>query len=189
MGQPTPNIAVRFNFEKDVEGKQNIEKIVNNLIDKKLVDTKSEWSAFVTTPSVIKGTEISTKCAFAFIDWMNKNSTILNNYLGDSEFRINFTSRLILILLQNLGFRTHYENYPLSEDDIKIIRDCAEYCASQIREDFNQAFDVDFMERIIHHFFNCIYVDTIKEEPNIWVLLFQWEWLGNLLDNRLRIDR
>lgn len=184
MGELLSHITVRFNFEKDEEGKQNIERIISDLVEKNLVVAKGKWASFETTLSVIRGTECSTKCAFAFIEWMNKHDATKRNYLSNQNFRVNFTSRFIVILLQQLGFKAHFESYPMSEDDIRLIRDCAEYCANQVKEDFSEELDIVFMERVIHHFLNCIHVDSVREEPNIYGVIGHWEWLGNLLEGR-----
>jgi len=184
MGNPLAYITVRFDFENDEEGKQNIERVIGDLIEKNLVVGKSEWSPFQATTSVARATEVSTKCAFAFIDWMNMNDTALKHYLSSPENRVRFVSRFIAILLQQLGFRTYFESYPLPESFIGLIRDCAEHCASQIREDFGQTLDIVFMERIMHHFLNCIHVDTLREEPALYERIRHWEWLANLLENR-----
>lgn len=178
------HITVRFNFEKDEEGKQNIERVIGNLIDKKLVIAKGEWTQFATSPSVARATEVSTKCALAFTDWMNKHIEILKNYLSDSQYRIEFVSRFLVILLQQLAFKTWFEDYPLDDNLVEMIRECAEYCGNQIKEDFNPPLDITFMERIIHHFLNCIHVDTGREEPIIYGKIAHWEWLGSLLEKR-----
>jgi hypothetical protein len=175
------HIAVRFNFEKDEEGKQAIEKLIDNLIEKKLVTARGEWTPFMTTPSVVKGTEVATKCALAFMDWMNKNQEILKSYLNNP---IEFTSRFLVILLQQLGFKGYFEEYPLDSATIELIRDCAKHCSSQVKEDFSQKLDIDFMERVVHHFLNCIHIDTGRTEPAIRAQIAHWEWLGTLLERK-----
>ena len=189
MGEPLSHITLRFNFENDEEGKQNVERTIDNLIEKKLVIAKGEWSTFQTTPSVARATEVSTKCAFAFKEWMNKHDTVLKNYLSNPNYKISFVSRFTVILLQQLGFKAYFESYPTSADILGLIRDCAEYCANHISEDFSQELDITFMERIIHHFLNCIHVDTAREEPPIYNAIRHWEWLGNLLENRSSTTR
>lgn len=188
MGEPLSHITVRFNFENDKVGKQNMEKVIDNLLEKRLIVAKSEWSPFQTTQSVARATEVSSKCAFAFIEWMNMHDTTLQNYLSNPNYRFNFVSRFVVILLQQLGFESHFESYPVSEEVVELIRNCAEYCANQIREDFGEELDIVFMERVIHHFLNCIHVDSAREEPAIYGTIRHWEWLGDLLEKRKRMS-
>jgi len=184
MGEPLSHITIRFNFENDKVGKQNIESVIDSLLEKRLIVGKSQWSPFQTTKSVARATEVSTKCAFAFIEWMNKHETTLKNYLANPNYRFGFMSRFVVILLQQLGFKAHFESYPISESVVELIRNCAEYCANQIREDFSLELDIVFMERVIHHFLNCIHIDSAREEPSIYSTIGHWEWLGNLLERR-----
>ena len=177
------HITVRFNFENDDEGKKLVEEIVGNLIDKKLIVAKGEWAPFTTTPSVVRGTEIAAKCAFAFKNWMNVHGDMLQYYWGSPQNRIQFMSRFLAILLAKLGFKTFFEDYPLNHI-IENIKDCADTCSNQIKEEFKPPFDIDFMERVLHHFLNCVHVDTMQEEPIIHNQIAYWRWLGNLVESK-----
>lgn len=176
------HITVRFNFENDDEGKKAIEKIIGELIDKKLVIAKGEWQPFEESLSVSRATEVATKCAFAFKNWMNSNIEEKKYFFGTPQNRIDFTSRFLAILLNQLGFKTVFEEYPL-DDRIEAIKNCAKECSDQVKEDFNKPLDIVFMERVIHHFLNCIYIDT-GIEPAIMGNIAYWELLGNLIEKK-----
>jgi hypothetical protein len=183
MGEPLAHFELRFNFENDEEGKKLIEGIIDNLIDRKLIIAKGEWALFARHPSVLRGTEIATKCALAFKNWMNAHGETLQYYVASPQNRIEFMPRFLAILLEKLGFKTFFEEYPL-EDKIEVIKDCAITCSNQIKNDFKPPFDITFMERVLHHFFNCVHVDTSQEEPIIYNQIAYWTWLGNLAESK-----
>jgi len=181
--RPLSHITVRFNFTDDDEGKRNVERIINDLTSRRLIVANGEWRAFERSVSVTKATEVSTKCALAFKNWMDRNPGALRYYTQSPQNRIQFMARFLALLLQQLGFQTYHEQYPIAPDFINLIKDCATYCAEQVKQDFNHELDVDFMERVIHHFLNCVHIN-LNEEQYVYAQIRHWEWLGNLLDER-----
>ncbi len=181
--RPLSCITIRFNFVNEKVGKQNAERIINNLINRRLIVAKGEWSPFGVSPTVMRATEISTKCSFALKNWMDANSNVLSYYLGSTQNKILFMSRFLTLLLRLLGFQSHLEEYPIDEDMMNLIRSCAEYCAEQIRPDIPQELSIDFMERMIHHFLNCVHIN-LNEEQIVYSQIYHWKWLSSLLENR-----
>ena len=115
---------------------------------------------------------------------MNNHPETLRHYSSSSQNRVDYMSRFLGILLARLGFRTPFESYPLEPALIENIRDCAKTCSVQIERDFRNLLDVVFMERILHHFLNCVHIDTSREEPIILEDIRYWGWLSNLIKKR-----
>lgn len=180
---PIPYIAVRFNFAEDNEGKRLAEEIIDDLIERRLIVGKGEWEPFNASTSVRKATETSTKCAFAFKNWMDGNSEAANFYLQNPNAKIQFMSRFLVLLLQQLDFQTHFEEYPISPQFMNLIRACATHCAEQVRQALSEDLNIDFMERFIHHFLNCVHIN-LNEERAIHIVIQHWEWLASLVNNR-----
>lgn len=181
--RPRAQLRVRFNFVDDDKGKERIEKIIDDMVSKDMIIGKDEWRNFIHSHSVIRATETATKCAFSFKNWMDRNPQAFKYYAQSVESRIRFMARYLMILLQQLEFRTYLEEYPIGPNFMELIRDCATYCADEIRDDFQHDLDITFLERFIHHFLNCIFVN-LQEEARIYDRIRHWNWLGELLLTR-----
>ena len=110
---------------------------------------------------------------------MNKNTEEMKKYFEDP---VNFMSRFVAVFLNNLGFKAVFEEYPL-EERIEAIKICAKECSDSVKEDFNKPIDINFMERILHHFFNCVYIHSQHEQAVMGNLAY-WQLLGNLIETK-----
>lgn len=180
---PLPYLTMRFNFVNNTQGKHLVEKIADDLIERRLIVGKGEWQPFNVSSSVIKATETSTKVSLLFKDWLDENQEASGFYLQNQNTRIQFMSRFLMIFLLQLGFHTSFEKYPVSEQLLNLIRACATHCSEQVREVFPQEPDIDFMERFIHHFLNCVHI-SLEAERVMNVQIKHWQWLNELISNR-----
>lgn len=152
------NLKIRLNFVDFNKGKEKAEGIIEDLKKRKLIENKSKWENFGDLDIVKRATEVATKCACLLKEELDRDayakSTFLKNIL---LFELQFES----LLLNKLGFQIDFQKY----GPIGHVESIAPNCAEKLRDDFRDV-DIDFLERFLHHFRNCMNIN-LKMEPTI----------------------
>lgn len=174
------HMTVRFNFSDDQRGKELALEIAEDLKTNASIVAYSDWQPFGVSDDVKKGCEIASTIALEFRDWMNTHQEVFQYFWQN---KIRFMSRFLLALLGELGFKaSNYESYPIS-NIIERIEELAQSCANSCRSEMPQSPNIDFMERFIHHFMNCILIDIGREEPAIYGTIQHFSWLDSLIQD------
>lgn len=180
--RPRTQLRVRCKFNSDAD-QQRVNALLSELIEKKLIFRQDDWTPFTASEQVAMAIELSTKCAFIFNDWLKANPNIMKTFLENQNYKMSIYTRLDPLILRQLGFDAHYERYPMTESDLLSLEALSELCGEEIKDIFPNDVSITFLERFIHHFHNCIFMDN-QIEMNVYLQLYKWDWMGNLITKK-----
>lgn len=141
-------LKIRLNFVDFEKGKENAKRIIEDLERRNLIATRSKWQKF-DDPDIIKqATETATKCSCFLKEELDRDAWAKSAFL---EKMLDFELRFESIFLNMLGFPMDFQKYGLSEK----LEGIASRCAEKLNNDFKDV-NIDFLERFLHHFRNCM---------------------------------
>lgn len=141
-------LKIRLNFVDYERGKENAERIIEDLKSRNLIKNKSEWQKFGDLDVVKRATEIATKCSCFLKEELDRDANAKRAFL---ENMVDFALRFESIFLNKLGSPMDFQKYGPSEN----LESIASRCAERLKNDFKDV-DIDFLERFFHHFRNCM---------------------------------
>lgn len=184
FGSPYPNARFEFrcDFSNDDQGKQEAEAIIGGFIKDGWITRFEDWVPFVRLASVIKGCEMATAWSLALKEWMDRHPEVFDAY-SNKMSKIQFFCRFIPILLQRYGFEAPFISHDADSAYLQKLHELADFCKIQCKYTMPTDLNVNFLERVLHHFLNCVLVD-INEESSIKFNLMYVRWLDSLVRNR-----
>lgn len=187
-GAPYPNARFEFrcNFSDDEQGKQKAEAILRALKEDGCITRFEDWVPFVRPISVIKGCEMATAWSLAFKEWMDSHPQIFDAY-SNRKSKVLFFVRFIPILLRSYGFEASLISHDIDSSYLQKLCELADFCKSKCRYTLPTDPDVNFLERVLHHFLNCVHVNIENEEANIRFYLMYVGWLDTLIRDKLKV--
>jgi|GEM_PF-6044940 len=175
---------LRCNFSDDNEGKQQANEILEDYKNKGWTSRYEDWVPFIRFTSVIIGCEMGTALSLGFKEWMDSNQNIFRDAYSSSERRIWFFSKFLPILLESYGFKVPFISHDMDDTYRRNLQDLADYCGTHCKYIMPTNLDVNFLERVLHHFSNCILL-SLNEESAVYRSLLFTGWLGMIIHLKL----
>jgi hypothetical protein len=170
-----PKFEFRCNFSSDEDGKKEAEKRLNSFKASNKVCHFDNWVPFQRRDAVIKSAEIASSWSITFFEQLIRSPDIASSFSAD---RMMFLSRFIPIILQEHGIDANLLTSDVDDTYISRLRELSRVCKTSSNYPFPQKPSIDFLERVIHFFVNCVLSNDVEGDVRfhlMWV-----NWLGNL---------
>lgn len=170
-----PKFEFRCNFSDDEAGKNEANTRLNRLRTSNRICRFDDWVPFLRRDDVIKSAEIASSWSLTFFEQLTQNQDIVSAFSSD---RMMFLTRFIPIILQEHGIPASMLTSDIDEASVNRLRAIVRICKTNCRYVFPAEPSLDFLERVIHFFINCVLsndVETTVRFHLMWV-----NWLGVL---------
>lgn len=179
-GQDYPHSKFEFrcNFSNDGEGKKEAERRLHAFKNEERIGSFDDWVYFQRRQDVVKSAEVSSSWSITFKEWLTSNPSMALSFFSNPTNRMQFLTRFIPIILQEYGVPASLLTSDIDDDYIDRLRRLSLDCKINCHYPFPTKPSLDFLERVIHFFINCILSGDIEEAFRfhlMWVT-----WLGDL---------
>lgn len=175
QNDPNPRFEFRCNFSDDTNGKSEAERRLNSFITNGRISRFTGWVPFQRREDVVKSAEIASSWSLAFFEHLSQNQNTASDFNSD---RMMFLTRFIPIILQEHEVDAKLLTSDIDDDYVNRLKALSRVCKTSTRYPFPQNPSLDFLERVIHFFMNCVSSNDVEGAFRfhlMWV-----NWLGDL---------